>query len=39
MVNYEEIQIVSDAIRFASRLGDTPAEEMSPTQGLNYIIF
>ncbi|ORX45043.1 hypothetical protein BCR36DRAFT_300461 [Piromyces finnis] len=31
-VNYEEIQIVSNAIRLASRLGDTPGEEMNPTQ-------
>jgi len=32
MVNYAELQIVSNAIRYASKLGDTPAEEMSPTQ-------
>jgi probable aminopeptidase NPEPL1 len=31
-VDYEEIQIVSNAVRFASRLGDSPAEEMSPAQ-------
>ncbi|KAG4101362.1 hypothetical protein H8356DRAFT_1656821 [Neocallimastix lanati (nom. inval.)] len=31
-VDYEEIQVVSNAIRFASRLGDTPAEDMNPVQ-------
>jgi len=31
-VDYEEIQVVSNAIRFASRLGDTPAEDMNPIQ-------
>jgi len=39
MVNYAELQIVSNAIRYASKLGDTPAEEMSPTQGSNYVIY
>ncbi|OUM66498.1 hypothetical protein PIROE2DRAFT_20155 [Piromyces sp. E2] len=31
-VDYEEIQTISNGIRLASRLGDTPAEEMNPTQ-------
>jgi probable aminopeptidase NPEPL1 len=31
-VDYEEIQTISNAIRLASRLGDTPAEEMNPIQ-------